>query len=89
MKTLTDRSKARKSRPTREAHDSTAAEQWDKDQLHSLLYDALETEKGGVLVYQAALRCATNHDLAAEWKKYLEQTQNHARSSSMFWRSSG
>ena len=49
----------------------------DKDQLHALLYEALETEKGGVLVYETALRCAINKDLAKEWQKYLEQTRNH------------
>ena len=49
----------------------------DKDQLHALLYEALETEKGGVLVYETALRCAVNEDLKSEWNKYLEQTQNH------------
>jgi hypothetical protein len=49
----------------------------DKDQMHALLYEALETEKGGVLVYETALRCAINDDLKKEWEKYLEQTTNH------------
>jgi hypothetical protein len=49
----------------------------DKDQMHALLYEALETEKGGVLVYETALRCAINDDLKKEWEKYLEQTRNH------------
>lgn len=49
----------------------------DKDQLHALLYEALETEKGGVLVYETALRCAINEDLIEEWQEYLEQTRNH------------
>jgi hypothetical protein len=48
-----------------------------KDPLHALLYEALETEKGGVLVYQTALRCAINDDLVEEWEKYLEQTRKH------------
>jgi rubrerythrin len=48
-------------------------------QLRELLYQALETEKGGVAVYQTALRCAINEDLKKEWKEYLEQTQNHER----------
>src|SRR5688572_20151218 len=47
------------------------------DQLHALLYEALETEKGGVLVYETALRCAINDDLIEEWEKYLSQTKNH------------
>ena len=49
----------------------------DKDQLHALLYEALETEKGGVLVYEIALRCAINEDLIEEWQEYLEQTRTH------------
>ena len=49
----------------------------DKDQLHALLYEALETEKGGVLVYETALRCAINKDLVKEWQEYLDQTRNH------------
>jgi rubrerythrin len=49
------------------------------DQLHELLYQALETEQGGVQVYQRAVRCAVNEDLKKEWKEYLEQTKNHER----------
>jgi rubrerythrin len=48
-------------------------------QVEELLYQALETELGGVEVYKAALRCATNTDLREEWKKYLEETENHVR----------
>lgn len=44
-----------------------------------LLYQALETEKGGVQIYTTALRCATNQDLKEEWQKYLEQTKNHVQ----------
>jgi len=44
-----------------------------------LLYQALETEKGGVQVYVTALRCAVNKDLRNEWNKYLEQTKNHVQ----------
>jgi rubrerythrin len=44
-----------------------------------LLYQALETEKGGVQVYSTALRCAVNKDLRQEWNKYLEQTKNHVQ----------
>ena len=29
----------------------------NKDQMHALLYEALETEKGGVQIYNTALRC--------------------------------
>lgn len=46
-------------------------------QMHELLYQALETELGGVQVYTTALRCVENEDLKKEWEEYLEQTQNH------------
>ena len=49
----------------------------DRDRLHELLYEALETEKGGVLVYETALRCAINEELKKEWSEYLEQTKKH------------
>jgi rubrerythrin len=44
-----------------------------------LLYQALETEKGGVQVYTTALRCALNKDLREEWNEYLEQTKTHVQ----------
>jgi ferritin-like metal-binding protein YciE len=50
-----------------------------EQQLHELLYQALETELGGVQVYQTALRCATNEELTEEWEEYLEQTKNHVQ----------
>ena len=47
------------------------------EQLHQLLYEALETEMGGVQVYKMAIQCAVNQDLKEEWEEYLEQTHNH------------
>ncbi len=44
-----------------------------------LLYQALETEKGGVQVYSTALRCVVNKELQQEWNKYLDQTKNHVQ----------
>ena len=44
-----------------------------------LLYQALETGKGGVRLYVTALRCAVDKDLREEWNKYLEQTRNVRR----------
>ena len=49
----------------------------NRDQLNELLYQALETEAGGVQVYETAVRCAVNADLKEEWQKYLEQTRDH------------
>jgi rubrerythrin len=48
-------------------------------QLNELLYQALETELGGVEVYTTALRCARNQELTEEWEKYLDQTRVHVR----------
>ncbi len=45
---------------------------YTKKQLHELLYQALETERGGIKIFEAALRCAQNEDLKSEWEKYLE-----------------
>jgi rubrerythrin len=50
-----------------------------REQLSELLYQALETELGGIEVYTTALTCAVNKDLKEEWEKYLEQTTNHER----------
>ena len=47
------------------------------EQVRELLYQALETELGGVQIYTTALRCAQNEDLKEEWEEYLQQTKNH------------
>jgi len=49
------------------------------EQVRELLYQALETELGGVQVYTTALRCAENDELKEEWEEYLEQTQQHVQ----------
>jgi hypothetical protein len=49
------------------------------EQLNQLLYEALETEMGGVQVYDMAVRCAVNKGLKEEWKEYLEQTRKHVQ----------
>lgn len=49
------------------------------EQVTELLYQALETEMGGVKVYETALKCAVNPDLKKEWEEYFEQTQNHVQ----------
>jgi len=38
---------------------------------NELLYQALETEKGGIQVYETAIQCAVNKELKEEWEKYL------------------
>ncbi len=47
------------------------------EQLNHLLDEALETEIGGVQVYENAIQCAVNDELKGEWQKYLGQTQKH------------
>lgn len=51
----------------------------NESQVTELLYQALETELGGVQVYETALRCTVNEDLREEWQGYLEETENHVR----------
>ncbi len=49
----------------------------NKEQLDELLYQSLETERGGVRIYETAVRCARNDDLKKEWGTYLDETRNH------------
>ena len=48
-------------------------------QVDELLYQALETELGGVKIYEKAISCAVNEDLRKEWEKYLSETEDHVR----------
>ena len=48
-----------------------------EEQVTELLYQALETELGGVQIYTTAIGCAVNEDLKKEWKEYLNQTKHH------------
>lgn len=47
--------------------------------LHTqeLLYQALETELGGIRIYASALPCAMNEDLHEEWEACLTHTRLH------------
>ena len=48
-----------------------------KDQFAELLLQMLETEQGGVKVYETALRCVQNDELKQEWEKYHSETMQH------------
>jgi rubrerythrin len=48
-----------------------------EEQMKELLYQALQTEMGGVEVYTTALDCVQNEELKEEWEEYLEQTEQH------------
>jgi hypothetical protein len=49
----------------------------ERTQMEELLYQSLETERGGVQIYETAIQCAQNDDVKEEWTKYLEETRNH------------
>ena len=49
----------------------------DAKQVSELLLQSLETELGGVKVYETALQCVVHDELREEWEKYLDQTRRH------------
>ena len=49
----------------------------ETSQLKELVLQSLAHERGGVKVYETALKCAMNEDLREEWSEYFEQTQRH------------
>jgi ferritin-like metal-binding protein YciE len=51
----------------------------NREHVEELLYQALETEMGGVQVYETAILCAMNDDLKEEWEEYLRQTKEHVQ----------
>jgi rubrerythrin len=51
----------------------------NEEMMKELLYQALETEMGGVAVYETALLCVQNAELKEEWQEYLEHTQQHVQ----------
>lgn len=51
----------------------------DREQLKELILQSLEHERGGVQVYETAIKAAQNADLHDEWNKYLEQTRRHVQ----------
>ncbi|QQP94147.1 ferritin-like domain-containing protein [Lysobacter enzymogenes] len=54
-----------------------ASKRHDRAQLNELLYQALETESGGIKIYETAIECAVNADLREEWQGYLDETRRH------------
>src|ERR1700694_5039697 len=48
-----------------------------QEQLTNLMYEALETEEGGIKIYETAISAAVNDELKEEWEEYLSQTRNH------------
>ena len=46
-------------------------------QVHELLLQAIETERGGIQIYTTAIKAAVNKDLKKEWGEYLDETRTH------------
>lgn len=53
--------------------------EYDTAQLRELLLQALETERGGIQIYENAIKSAVNEDLKQEWREYLEETRTHEK----------
>jgi rubrerythrin len=47
--------------------------------VKELILQSLEHEKGGVKIYEAALKFAQNEDLKEEWEKYHQETERHVQ----------
>lgn len=54
-----------------------ASKGYDQSGVKELLLQSLETERGGIKIYTAAISAAVNEDLREEWQEYLEETQHH------------
>jgi hypothetical protein len=51
----------------------------DNERLTELVYQALETETEGIVVYRTALKCAQDEALREEWHESLRQTEERER----------
>jgi len=47
--------------------------------VKELILQSLEHERGGVKIYETALKCAQNEDLKQEWEKYHQETERHVQ----------
>lgn len=54
-----------------------ASQGYDIAGVKELLLQALETERGGIKIYTAAIAAAVNDDLRSEFEEYLEETRRH------------
>lgn len=54
-----------------------AKKTYDNGAVKELLLQALETERGGIKIYTAAIAAAVNKDLRKEWQEYLDETKHH------------
>ena len=51
----------------------------ENQKLKELILQSLEHERGGVKIYEAALKCAQNEDLKEEWERYHQETEHHVQ----------
>ena len=51
----------------------------EQAKLKELILQSLEHERGGVKIYETALKCAQNDDLKEEWEKYHQETERHVQ----------
>jgi rubrerythrin len=51
----------------------------EQKMVKELLLQALEHERGGVKIYEAALKCVVNEDLREEWERYAQETETHVQ----------
>ena len=51
----------------------------ENQKLKELILQSLEHERGGVKIYEAALKCAQNEDLKEEWERYHQETEQHVQ----------
>ncbi|HWI37799.1 MAG TPA: hypothetical protein VNU64_15190 [Burkholderiales bacterium] len=47
--------------------------------VKELILQSLEHERGGVKIYETALKCVQNEDLKEEWEKYHQETERHVQ----------
>ena len=51
----------------------------DMQVVKELILQSLEHERGGVKIYETALKCVQNEDLKEEWEKYHQETERHVQ----------
>ena len=51
----------------------------EQEMVKELLLQSLEHEKGGVKIYEAALKCVLNEELKEEFEKYHQETEKHVQ----------
>jgi len=77
MRSSSGRASSARGSSSRASSKSDGSATMNQEALTDLIYQALETEMGGVAIYETALECVQNEDLRKEFEKYHEQTRHH------------